>query len=360
MTIIKNYLSKLKTNSFVSEDKESKNSFFNYCINTNTASYFLDRPCTDFRSAMDNQDFRKSLLFAQKKSLQHQSSLKSFLKLAEINDIDICLLKGAFMSNFVYHNFTMRVMRDIDVLVEEDSFLRIVNIMLKNGYVFVNSGKKELSKFDTNYAHQAPVLLDKFGIAFEIHHRLKTQPEVKNSDYLTKNLLKYKKKNSLFGIPVSTPNDNFAFIHCCYHAIRKSKLSIGPTFLNDLMQLKDRIDKDILEDARKSNCEKEVEFGIQISKYLQGMEVVNATKVENAIEIIIHCYKMPEFFPRKKLNLLSSLNKSYAYNSYTLSVADLSVYIKLKLRQALIFFKLFFLNYSLYKKRSMFFRDFNS
>ena len=53
--------------------------------------------------------------------------------------------------------------------------------------------------------------------------------------------------------------------------LEKSKLNIGPTFLNDLLQLKDRIDKDILEDARKSNCEKEVEFGIQISKYLQGL-----------------------------------------------------------------------------------------
>ena len=33
-------------------------------------------------------------------------------------------------------------MRDIDVLVEEASFLRIINIMLKNGYVFVNSAKR--------------------------------------------------------------------------------------------------------------------------------------------------------------------------------------------------------------------------
>jgi len=360
MTLIKNYISKLRTNKFVSEDKESKKSFFNYCIKTNTASFFLGSPCEDFRSAMDNQDFRESILFAQKKSLQHQSSLKSFLKLAETNNIDVCLIKGAFMSNFVYSNFAMRIMRDIDVLVEEASFLRIINIMLKNGYVFVNSSKKELSKFDLNYAHQAPILLDRFGIAFEIHHRLKTQPEVKNSDHLAMNLVKYKKEKILFGIPVSIPNNNFAFIHCCYHAIRKSKLNIGPTFLNDLMQLKDRINEDILEDARKSNCTREVEFGIDISKYLQGMQITNKTQVEKAIEIIIHCYKMPEFFPRKKLNLVNSLNKSYAYNSYTFSMADLSIYLKLKLRQTYTFFKLFFSNYSLYRKRSRFFRDFNN
>jgi len=359
MLLIENYISKLRTNNFVSEDKESKNSFFNYCIKTNTANFFLARPCEDFKSAMDNQDFRESILLAQKKSLQHQSSLKSFLELAKTNNIDVCLLKGAFMSNFVYSNFTMRTMRDIDVLVEEASFLRIINLMLRNGYIFINSSKKELSEFDLNYAHQAPILLDRFGIAFEIHHRLKTQPEFKNSDHLAINLIESKKEKILFGMPVSIPNDNFAFIHCCYHAIRKSKLNIGPTFLNDLIQLKDRIDKDILEDARKSNCAREVEFGIHISKYLQGKQITNTTQVKNAIEIIIHCYKMPEFFPRKKLNLFSSLKKSYAYNSYTFSIADLSIYIKLKLRQTFIFFKLFFLNYSLYKKRSRFFRDFN-
>ena len=86
------------------------------------------------------------------------------------------------------------------------------------------------------------------------------------------------------------------------------------------------------------------------------MDITNETQVEKAIEIIIHCYKMPEFLPRKKLNLLSSLNKSYAYNSFTLSVADLSVYIKLKQTSFLSFFKLYFLNYNLYKKEVGFLR----
>ena len=66
MSLIKNYISKLRTNNFVSEDKEFKNSFFNYCNKTNTASYFLGEPCDDFRSAMSNHDFRESILLAQK------------------------------------------------------------------------------------------------------------------------------------------------------------------------------------------------------------------------------------------------------------------------------------------------------
>ena len=241
------------------------------------------------------------------------------------------------MSNFVYPNFTMRQMRDIDVLVEEANFLRIINIMLKNGYIFANSGIKELHEFNLNYAHQAPILLDSYGIAIEIHHRLKTQPEVNNSDHLAKNLIKFKNEKKLFGLIVSVPNYNFAFIHCCYHAIRKSKLNVGPIFLNDLMQLKNQIDKDILEDARKSNCVKEVEFGIQISEYLQGLQTNNKAQVEKAIEIIIHCYKMPEFFPRKKLNLLSSLKDSYAFNSYTFSLSDSSKYLISKFKQTYTF-----------------------
>ncbi len=360
MSLIEDYISKLQTNNLVSKDTKSKKSFLDYCINTGTASFFLANACEDFQSMMNNQGFRESILSDQKLSLQHQSSLKSFLKLAQTNNIDVCLLKGAFMSNFVYSKFNMRTMRDIDVLVEENKFLETLNIMLENGYVFINSNKKELDKFDLNYAHQAPVLIDKFGTTFDIHHRLKTQSEFKNSDYLATNLLKLKKEKMLFGMPVSIPNDNFAFIHCCHHAIRKSKLSIGPIFFNDLLQLKNKIDKDILEDARKSNCLREVEFGIDICDYLQGRYTTRKNQVEKAIEIIIYCYKMPEFFPRMKINFMSLLKKSYAYNSYTLSIADLTTYLKLKFRQIFIFLKYFISNLNLYRKRRRFFKDFNN
>ena len=105
---------------------------------------------------------------------------------------------------------------------------------------------------------------------------------------------------------------------------------------------------------------KEVEFGIQISEYLQGLQTNNKAQVEKAIEIIIHCYKMPEFFPRKKLNLLSSLKDSYAFNSYTFSLSDSSKYLISKFKQTYTFFKSYILKYNLYKKRNSFFKDFNS
>ncbi len=360
MSLVKNYISKLKTKNFALKNENSKNSFLNYCRDTGTLSFFLGRDTKELGFAMGNQNLKKSIISIQKKTLQHQSSLKSFLKLAETNNIDVCLLKGAFMSNFMYSDINMRSMRDIDILVDESNFLQLVNIMLKNGYFFLNSSKKEFLKFNFNYSHQAPILVNKFGIAFEIHHRLKKHAEVKNSDLLAKNLIKYKKEKMLFGMTVSIPNDNFAFIHCCYHAISKSKLNIGPIFLNDLMQFKNRIGKDILEDARKSNCMREVKFGINILKYLQGQHIKNIAQVEKAIEIIIHCYKMPDFFPNKKLNLLSSLKDSYALNSYVLSLGDMSKYMTSKFTQNYKFFKSYILNYNLHKKRSSFFKDFNN
>ena len=57
------------------------------------------------------------MLLTQKKSLRHQSSLKLLLQLATNNDIDVSF-KGSYMSNFMYPNFTMRTMRDIDLLVK--------------------------------------------------------------------------------------------------------------------------------------------------------------------------------------------------------------------------------------------------
>tara|TARA_B100000963_G_scaffold353939_1_gene369549 strand:+ start:258 stop:1340 length:1083 start_codon:yes stop_codon:yes gene_type:complete len=360
MSLVKNYISKLKTNNFALKDDNSKISFLNHCIDTGTLSFFFGRDNNEIDFAMENQDLKESIISIQKKSLQYQASLRSFLKLARTNNVDVCLLKGAFMSNFMYANFSMRSMRDIDILVDESKFFKIVNIMLENGYFFLNSSKKKFLKFNLYYSHQAPILVNKFGIAFEVHHRLKTQPEFKNSDHLEKNLIKAKKEKMLFGMAVSVPNNNFAFIHCCYHAISKSKLTIGPIFLNDLLQFKNRIDKDILADARKSNCLREVELGISILKYLQGLEIKNTSQVEKAIEIIIHCYKMPEFFPRKKLNLLSSLKDSYAFNSYTFSFGDSSKYMMSKFKQIYTFFKSYILNYNLHKKRKSFFKDFNS
>tara|TARA_B100001059_G_C17837057_1_gene588959 strand:+ start:5270 stop:6349 length:1080 start_codon:yes stop_codon:yes gene_type:complete len=358
MSLVKNYLSLLKTNNFALDDINSKNIFLDYCINTNTASFFLDRASEEFRTAMESHDFRESILFSKKKSLQHQTSLKSFLKLAKNYDIDVCLLKGAYMSNFMYQDFSMRSMRDIDILVDEGDFLKIVNVLLENGYFFLNSNERKLTKFNFNYAHQAPILVDRFGVAVEIHHRLKTYPEINNSDYLSKHLIKNKKEKTLFDLPVSIPDNNFAFIHCCYHAINKSKLNIGPIFLNDLMEFKDQINDKIFEDAKKSNCLKETELGIEISNYLHDLSVPNKKQVEEAIEIILLCYKMPEFMPRKKLNLLSSLKKSYAFNSYAFSLRDLSTYVTLKTKQIVIFLKSYLFNFSLHKKRSRFFKDF--
>ena len=120
---------------------------------------------------------------------------------------------------------------------------------------------------------------------------------------------------------MSVPNENFAFIHCCYHAIEKSKLNIGPIFLNDLLQFKNIIECDeVLEDAKKANCKKEVSLGICILRYLKDLDISNEKQVEDAIEIIICCHNMPEFLPRRRLDFLSSVKDSYNHNSFAFSL----------------------------------------
>jgi len=357
MSLLENYISNLRTKNFVSEDEESKLTFLEYCIETSTANFFLGRDCEQFKSAMGNHNFRESILFAQKKSLQHQSSLKSFLQLTNTNNIDICLLKGAFMANFAYPNFTMRTMRDIDVLVEEAYFLKIVNIMLLNGYSFLNTKINKLDKFNFSYSHQAPILVDKFGTAFEIHHRLKRHSEFKNSDHLAKNLMQSKKEKFFCDLAVSIPSENYAFIHCCYHAIGKSKLNIGPIFLNDLLQFKNINDHEVLEDAKRANCIKEVNLGISLLRYLKGHDVANEKHVKDALEIIIYCHNMPELFPRKSFNFLSSVKDSYAHNSFALSINNFLIF---KLKQIFMFCKSYSLKFNLHKKRRRFFKGFSN
>ena len=256
------------------------------------------------------------------------------------------------MSNFMYSNFSMRTMRDIDVLVEENSFLEIVNTMLLNGYSFLNSNINKLDKFNFSYSHQAPILVDKFGTAFEIHHRLKRHPEVKNSDLLAKKLMQSKQKKKIFDFKVSVPSENSAFIHCCYHAIGKGMLKVGPIFICDLLQFKNIIDDEVLEDAREVNCLKEVELGINLLRYLEDFKISNEKEIKEAIEIIILCHNMPEFLPKKRLNFLRSAKDSYAYNTFNFSKNN---YFKYKIKQIFMFCKSYILRFNLHKKRSRFF-----
>ena len=142
-----------------------------------------------------------------------------------------------------------------------------------------------------------------------------------------------------------------------YHAIGNGKLKVGPTFLCDLLQFKNIIDDEVLEDARKTNCLKEVKLGISLLRYLQGFEISDEKQVKEAIEIIIYCHNMPELLPRKRLNILASVKDSYTYNSFAFSK---HTFIKFKLKQIFMFCKSYILRFNLHKKRSKFFKDFRN
>ena len=96
-------------------------------------------------------------------------------------------------------------------------------------------------------------------------------------------------------------------------------LKVGPIFICDLLQFKNIIDDEVLEDAREVNCLKEVKLGINILRYLQDFKISNEKEIKEAIEIIILCHNMPEFLPKKKLNFLKSAKDSYAYNTFNFS-----------------------------------------
>lgn len=358
MKLTENYISKIKNDSLISDERTTVKAFLEYCSKTNTINYFLDKKGGINEEELKNSQFKNDVLLNLKNSLKFQLSLKAFLKFTRKVNIEVCLIKGAFTSNFIYERFEMRSMRDLDILVHEKDFLDLIKLMLDNGYNFLNSSVNSLEDFNFNYSHQAPILVDKHGVAFEIHHRLKTKPEIKNNDYLALSLLQNKEKKFLFDIPIFCPNINHAFVHCCHHAISKSRLNIGPIFLNDLLQFADKINyQEIYDLAQKTNCERDVDLGIKIQQFLLNSDEKCSTEVEVAIDIIINAYGLPDLFPRKKKNILTTVNSSFRYSFGRASLRSFLFYFRLKFTQLINFLNSYFLKFHLHQKRNKFFRN---
>ena len=66
MSLIEDYISQLKKNKFVGGNKESKQQFLKYCIETDTIGYFFNNPAKEFEDSMDSLNFKESIIFAQK------------------------------------------------------------------------------------------------------------------------------------------------------------------------------------------------------------------------------------------------------------------------------------------------------
>jgi len=84
-------------------------------------------------------------------------------------DVDVLLVKGIALCNFVYEDPASRPMRDIDLLVKKSDLKKAKRILLDLGYTAV-----EQHSIPADYYHLAPVekSIDGLPVSIELHHNL--------------------------------------------------------------------------------------------------------------------------------------------------------------------------------------------
>ena len=234
-----------------------------------------------------------------------------------INDsFKVIILKG-MQTKSLYRNKSERFCRDIDLLVEEENVIDFANILLQNGFEFINE-VNIVSSFNKKFSHQLPPMRSKStGLFIEIHHRVTKTPQSSKIAYLLiepfQILITY---HFLKGTRIKAFDYDLLFIHCCYHLISHHFFSSGIFSLIDLKLLSEKINCErVTRFASEINLIKEVKIGINICKnngYLKG-KVHDCHLYDQINSLILHSFNDPEIFPTKD-SFLGRANASASYN----------------------------------------------
>ncbi|MCX7942914.1 MAG: nucleotidyltransferase family protein [Deltaproteobacteria bacterium] len=176
------------------------------------ANGYLNRLPMDLRKSLDER-YYASLAF----DLCQRSWLEDFIKRLLPKDVVIVLIKGSANWGTIYPPSAPRLSSDIDILVRDSDFERIISIMNTLGERLIVD-KNRL--FTNHVAYEYSYRINKTPIAVEVHRRL-SYPFVGKVDYQrlfgrSKTYPIYKDKR----VRILSPQDRIIniFIHSLKHA----------------------------------------------------------------------------------------------------------------------------------------------
>jgi hypothetical protein len=86
----------------------------------------------------NGMELKQAFLENAARNMRLYQELQKLLLLLRKQEIAVIVLKGAYLAEAVYDNIGLRVMGDIDMLVEKDNLLRVEQDMLALGYTAVD------------------------------------------------------------------------------------------------------------------------------------------------------------------------------------------------------------------------------
>ncbi len=115
-------------------------------------------------------DELKACYFSAIFSVQDQSAaLLSLLKARSLSRFEVCVLKGMSVSYQYYNDPHLRLMRDIDILLEVKCVAECESILFQQGYCQLSSSPPS---FYVNHHHTMPFYHEKKNVWIEVHTQL--------------------------------------------------------------------------------------------------------------------------------------------------------------------------------------------
>lgn len=151
----------------------------------------------ELTTTKQRQKLKSIKLTAKYYTSAHESALYEILNRTINQNIKVILLKGAHVSRVYYQHPHLRLMGDIDILVDKVHTNDVTNILISLGYA--QRSHNPDSFYETHH-HLKPFYHNETGVCIEVHTHLFSEPNILSShtlfklDYIFQNptLIKYK------------------------------------------------------------------------------------------------------------------------------------------------------------------------
>jgi hypothetical protein len=208
--------------------------------------------------------------------LYHQ--LTGLIRELNRQGIQVILLKGAHLAEFVGGNLALRPMVDVDLLARKQDIPEIRSVLIKAGY---SDGDGFLASPDIH----VPVFLKKGSVPIEIHFSIVDRPYAERFD--VEDLWKRAQPGSIQGVEVLVLSPEDLLLHLCAHTGVHHGFSNGVMPLVDIQRLIEFYStalnwQRVVETASQWGLARCVYLMLTLAKKLIGASVPDRTLVDLA------------------------------------------------------------------------------
>lgn len=261
--------------------------------------------------AVSKEKLKQAYYITLSRGMMLYEVFRKAVSVLRANDIDLIVLKGAYLAEKLYGDIALRQFSDIDLLIREQDGEKAQAVLKEAGFTSNDFSLAAFIRQHVGFEHYPQLVFQ--GGAIELHVRLNRTGE--QFQIQTESVWKNVQKLSLQGIEVNVPNLPDLLIHTCVHLHKHfQEGEIQFTGFNDIVNLLDiHADKinweEFTERCRQYHCEEIVfTYLLLTSKYYQ------LSLPENIVTTYGHCLQPDdeELF----LSYLSGFkSKHYAFAS---------------------------------------------